>query len=257
MELHLTDTHTHLYLPQYTPDLPAVIERAQQDNVQQVYFPAIDSTTHEAMITVAEQYPEYCKLMMGVHPCSVNASYRQELDIAFEWLSKKPFAAIGEIGLDHHWDTTFAQEQADAFAAQMQWALDKDLPINIHTRNATQLTIEAVKPFARKGLRGIFHCFSGSAETAAQIIRMGFMLGIGGVVTYKNAGVAEAIRDVPLEYLVLETDAPYLTPVPHRGKRNESSYIKYVVQKIADVKQLSVEEVAHHTTENAGRIFAF
>jgi TatD DNase family protein len=193
--------------------------------------------------------------MMGLHPCSVKENYEEELTAVKDWLQKKRFAAIGEIGLDFYWDKTFTIEQYKAFEQQMQWALEYNLPIVIHSRNATKETIDAVRPFAAKELRGIFHCFSGTHRDALDIIDTGFYLGIGGVVTYKNAGVAEAIKDIDLAHMVLETDSPYLTPVPFRGKRNESSYIKYVVKKLAEIKNISEEEVAAITTANAEDIF--
>ena len=174
--------------------------------------------------------------------------YRKQLQI-------RKFIAIGEIGLDYYWDKTFTAEQMLAFEKQMDWALDYKLPIVIHTRNAMGETIEAVKPFAKKGLRGIFHCFSGSRESAEQIIAMGFHLGLGGVLTYKNAGVAEAIKDIPMEWLVLETDAPYLSPVPYRGKTNEPSYMIQVAMKLAEIKNLPLHEIAAITTSNAERLF--
>jgi TatD DNase family protein len=171
------------------------------------------------------------------------------------WLNRRNFVAIGEIGLDFYWDKTFVKEQYEAFEQQMTWALERKLPIVIHSRNAMQETLDRVKPFAAKGLRGIFHCFSGSSENAQQIIDMNFYLGIGGVLTYKNAGLPAALEKVGLEHMVLETDAPYLTPVPFRGKRNESGYIKYVAEKLAQVKNTTLEEVAAITTANAEKIF--
>ena len=188
------------------------------------YLPAIDSESIPAMLQMEADFPEQCIAMMGLHPCNVKANWQEELAIVKDWLGKRKFAAVGEIGLDFYWDKTFETQQYQAFETQMQWALDDNLPINIHTRNAMQETINRVKPFAEKGLKGIFHCFGGSYETAKQIIAMDFSLGIGGVLTYKNAGLPEVLKKVPLEYIVLETDAPYLTPVPFRGKRNESSY---------------------------------
>jgi TatD DNase family protein len=251
----LIDTHCHLYLEEFKTDIDAVIARAQQYGVNKFYLPAIDSAVIDDMLALEAKYPEVCIPMMGLHPCSVKENYRAELAIAEEWLQKRNFVAIGEIGLDFYWDKTFADEQYKAFAIQMQWALDRSLPIVIHTRNAMQETIDAVKPFADKGLRGIFHCFSGEKGAAEQIIAMGFYLGIGGVVTYKNAGLAEALADVPVEYLVLETDAPYLTPVPFRGKRNESGYLRHIITRLAEVKNLAVEELAVITTANAQKIF--
>ncbi len=253
--MNLIDTHCHLYAEEFAADIDLVIQRAMQYGVSKFYLPAIDSAETAVMLGLEEKYPGVYIAMMGLHPCYVKENYRQELELVQEWLEKRPFVAIGEIGLDHYWDKTYVKEQEEAFAIQMQWALDKKLPIVIHTRNAMQETIEMVKPFAAKGLRGIFHCFSGSAESAQQIVNMGFMLGIGGVLTYKNAGLPEALEKIGMEYLVLETDAPYLTPVPFRGKRNESAYLQYVVERLAEVKGLPLEEVAAITTANAQKIF--
>lgn len=250
------DSHTHIYLPDFAEDIDAVMDRADTAGIKKIYLPAIDSNHHNEMFLLEEKYPEVCFSMMGLHPCSVKENYKQELQLVEEQLKKRKFAAIGEIGLDFYWDTTFAQQQHEAFEQQMQWALDYQLTINIHTRNATQETIEMVKPFAKKGLRGTFHCFGGSYETAKQIMDMNFLMGIGGVVTYKKAGLQETLIHVPLEFLVLETDAPYLTPVPFRGKRNESSYIKIIAETVASIKNESIEEVAWVTTHNAEKIYS-
>jgi len=251
----LIDTHCHLYGEEFKDDIGAVIERAQKQGVTRFYLPAIDSEAIPGMLELEIEYPGVCISMMGLHPCYVKENYRHELAIAEEWLAKRSFVAIGEIGLDFYWDKTFVKEQYEAFTIQMQWALDKQLPIVIHTRNAMEETIEAVKPFADKGLGGIFHCFSGDANAAKRVTDMGFYLGIGGVVTYKNSGLAEALDKIGPEYLVLETDAPYLTPVPFRGKRNESSYLTYIIEKLAAIKNLPVQELAAITTANAQKIF--
>lgn len=251
----LIDTHCHLYLPEFTNDIHEVIVSAQKLGVSKFYLPAIDSAVIDDMLLLESNYPGICIPMVGLHPCSVKENYLQELSIAEAYLHKRKFAAIGEIGLDFYWDTSFSAQQYEAFHIQMQWALDKQLPIVIHTRNAMKETIETVMPFAKKGLRGIFHCFSGNETEAKQIIDMGFYLGIGGVITYKNAGLAEVIAKIDAAHLVLETDAPYLTPVPYRGKRNESSYLQYIVEKIASVKNITAEEVAAITTANAEKIF--
>lgn len=250
-----TDTHCHIYLEEFAQDLDAVIQRAENEGVTKFYLPAIDSSEIPRMLAVEEKYPAKCFAMMGLHPCYVKKNYQEELDIAAQWLEKRPFAAVGEIGLDFYWDKTFTAEQFDAFKIQMQWALDKQLSIVIHTRNALPEAIETVAPFAEKGLRGIFHCFGGTLEEARAITAMGFYLGIGGVVTYKNSGLSEVLPHIPLEHIVLETDAPYLTPVPFRGKRNESSYLKYVVAKLAEIKNCTPEEIAAVTTGNAMKIF--
>lgn len=250
----IIDTHCHLYSEEFKGDIDAVIERAKNYGVEKFYLPAIDSETMDAMFALENKYPGHCIAMMGLHPCSVKANYKEELQIVHEWLAKRNFAAIGEIGLDFYWDKTFAAQQSEAFELQMQWALDKKLPIVIHTRNAMKETIDAVKPFADKGLKGIFHCFSGDYNDAVQITAMGFYLGIGGVITYKNSGLAAVIAQIGLEWLVLETDAPYLTPVPFRGKRNESAYLQWVVEKLAEIKKVTVAEVAAITTANAEKI---
>lgn len=251
----LIDTHCHLYLPEFKNDIHEVIVSAQKLGVSKFYLPAIDSAVIDDMLLLESNYPGICIPLMGLHPCFVKENYLQELSIAEEYLHKRKFAAIGEIGLDFYWDTSFSAQQYEAFHIQMQWALDKQLPIVIHTRNAMKETIETVMPFAKKGLRGIFHCFSGNETEAKQIIDMGFYLGIGGVITYKNAGLAEVIAKIDAAHLVLETDAPYLTPVPYRGKRNESSYLQYIVEKIASVKNITAEEVAAITTANTEKIF--
>jgi TatD DNase family protein len=253
--MKLIDTHCHLYSEEFANDIDTVIDLAASAGVAKFYLPAIDSNSIDAMFYLEQKYPGRCVAMMGLHPCYVKENYRAELEIVQQWLGKRKFAAVGEIGLDFYWDKTFVQEQYDAFRIQMDWAIDNNLPIVIHTRNAMQETINLVKEYVPKGIRGIFHCFSGSYESAREIIKAGFYLGIGGVVTYKNAGVAEVLEKIDLAHLVLETDAPYLTPAPFRGKRNESSYLKYIVSKIAAIKNCPEEEVAAVTTSNAEKIF--
>jgi TatD DNase family protein len=253
--MKIIDTHCHLYLDDFKQDIEEVIKRAETEGVQQFYLPAIDHAVIDDMLLLEERFPGKCMAMMGLHPCSVKENYKEELKIAEQWLDKRKFAAVGEIGLDFYWDKTFTTQQYDAFRIQAEWALHYDLPIVIHTRNAMQETIDVVKEFVPRGIRGIFHCFSGNADNARKIIDAGFYLGIGGVVTYKNAGLAEALESIELKYMVLETDAPYLTPVPFRGKRNESSYLKYVAEKLAIIKNTTVEEVAAVTSANAEKIF--
>ncbi len=249
------DSHTHIYLEDFALDIDTVIDRADKEGIKKIFLPAIDSVHHQEMFLLEQKFPETCFCMMGLHPCSVKENYQEEIDIVKQLLSTRKFYAVGEIGLDFYWDKTFATQQYDAFEQQMQLALDFNLTINIHTRNATQETINLVKPFSKKGLRGTFHCFGGTIETAKQIMDMNFLMGIGGVVTYKKSGLDETLKDVPLEYIVLETDAPYLTPVPYRGKRNEPSYIKIIAQRIAEIKNVSIEDVARITTLNAEKIF--
>lgn len=251
----LIDTHCHLYAEEFDADRDQMIERARVAGVSRFYLPAIDSEAIPGMLSLEAQYPGVCMAMMGLHPCYVKANYREELAIAEEWLNKRPFVAIGEIGLDFYWDKTFVVEQQEAFAIQMQWALDRNLPIVIHTRKAMSETLKAVKPFAARGLRGIFHCFSGNAIEAKQVTDLGFHLGIGGVLTYKNSGLPEALANIDPKWLVLETDAPYLSPVPYRGKRNESAYLANIVERLAEVKNLPLDEMAAITTTNAQKIF--
>jgi TatD DNase family protein len=251
------DSHTHLYLSDFKDDIATIMNRAEANGVDQCYLPAIDSTELDNMLALEASYPRKCIAMIGLHPCSVKENYLDELAIVKQWLQKRPFAAIGEAGLDFYWDKTFTNQQYDALKQQMQWALEYNRPIVLHTRNATRETIDTVKSYAARGLRGIFHCFSGNAEEAKEVIDMNFLLGIGGVVTYKNSGMDKVVAEIPLEHIVLETDAPYLTPVPFRGKRNESSYLKIIAEKVSAIKGVPLEDVASITTANARRIFSF
>jgi len=249
------DTHCHLYLPEFKNDISGVFLRAEAAGIEKFYLPAIDSSVNHDLLEMERQYPEKCFAMMGLHPCSVNENFETELSAVEKLIDQRTFVAIGEIGLDFYWSTTFLDQQYLAFEKQMHWAFQKNRPIVIHTRSAMKETIEFVKPFSDKGLKGIFHCFGDSYENAVKIIEMGFLLGIGGVVTYKKSGLDEIVKKINLEHIVLETDAPYLTPVPYRGKRNESSYIKFIAEKIADIKNIPLEEVAAITTNNAEIIF--
>lgn len=251
----IIDTHCHLYLDEFKNDITEVIKRAGDETVSKFFLPAIDSSEIENMFLLENKFPGKCIAMMGLHPCYVKENYLQELDIVKDWLLKRKFAAVGEIGLDFHWDKTFVRQQYEAFRMQIEWALLYNLPIVIHTREAMQESIDVVKEYRLKGIKGIFHCFGGTVQNAKEIIDAGFYLGIGGVLTYKKSGLAEVLEQVDLKYLVLETDAPYLTPVPFRGKRNESSYLKYIVEKLALIKNVSAEEVAAVTTANAEKIF--
>ncbi|MEO7312750.1 MAG: TatD family hydrolase [Chitinophagaceae bacterium] len=251
----LIDSHTHLYGEEFDGDRREMIARSNAAGVQKFYLPGIDSTAIDSMLQMELDFPGQCHAMMGLHPCYVKENWQEELLTVAQWLGKRNFAAVGEIGLDFYWDTSFKEQQYEAFHAQIGWALQYDLPIVIHTRNAMSETIEVVKSYAGKGLHGIFHCFGGSLEEANEIINAGFYLGIGGVLTYKKSGLAEVLANVPLQHLVLETDAPYLTPVPFRGKRNESSYLKYVVDKLVEVYSVSADTIATVTTANAASIF--
>ncbi len=253
--MQLIDTHTHLYVKAFDQDREQVMERATAKGVRQFYLPAIDSETHESMIEMEEKYPDSCKAMMGLHPCSVNEDPQKEMEIVENWLQKRSFAAVGEIGLDFHWSRDHVKEQITVFRTQIEWAIQLKLPIVIHTRQATQETVDIVKEYQGRGLKGIFHCFGDGYDMAKQIIDCGFLLGIGGVVTYKNSGLVDTLKRVPIDAIVLETDAPYLTPVPFRGKRNESSYLVYIAEKLKEVYTCTQEEIAAITSGNALRLF--
>lgn len=255
MKMQLIDTHCHLYLDAFAGDIKSVIDRASAEGVEQLLLPAIDSTELNNLLSLEQQWPKKCFAMMGLHPCSVKESYQEELALVKDWLSRRPFIAIGEIGLDYYWDKTFVLEQQQAFHRQIEWALQYEKPIVIHSRNAVSDCISIVKQHQQGKLRGIFHCFSDDISSAEKIMDLGFYMGIGGVLTYKNSGLAEVVKNIPLEYIVLETDAPYLSPVPFRGKRNESSYLRYIVAKLSEVKNITLEEVAAVTTANAQKIF--
>ena len=252
--MRFTDTHTHLYDERLMAD-DGQIQRAIDAGVTKMYMPNCDRNTIERMMQIADQWPINCLPMMGVHPCYIKADYKEELHTAAAWLDKTKLYAIGEIGLDYYWDKTYIDQQKEAFETQIDWALQHDLPIVIHSRESTQDCIEIVKKKQNGKLKGIFHCFSGSVQQAQQIVDLGFYLGIGGVVTYKTSNLPEIIKAVSLEHIVLETDAPYLAPVPYRGKRNESSYIPVIAQKIADVMEMPLSDVATITTRNAEKVF--
>lgn len=250
--MYFVDTHTHIYLPEFDDDRDAMIERAKNAGVRITIMPAIDSSTHENMLRVEAAY-ENCYSMIGLHPCSVNQDFEKELSVIESYLQQRRFWAIGEIGLDFYWDKTFTDEQYQAFHRQMDIAMKHTLPIVIHSRNATDECIDAVGQ--HKGVRGVFHCFSGTVEQARKIIDAGFMLGIGGVVTFKNSGLDKVIEKIGMDHVILETDAPYLAPVPYRGKRNEPAYIPLIAEKLSTLCGRAVEEIAELTTENAKKLF--
>lgn len=253
----LIDTHSHLFLEEFAEDLPQVMERARNAGVSYIFMPNIDSTTIESMLSVCNAYPGYCFPMIGLHPTSVNESYERELAIVYERLSApNNFIAIGEIGLDLYWDKTFLKEQLVAFEKQIEWALEFNLPIVIHSREAFDYIYKVMEPYKNTALSGVFHSFTGTQEEAARLLEFdGFMLGINGVVTFKKSTLPEILLTVPLERIVLETDSPYLTPVPNRGKRNESTYVKDTLNKVAEIYRMTDEYVAEVTSENALKVF--
>ena len=253
----LVDSHSHLFLEEFADDLPQVMQRAREAGVTHIFMPNIDSTTIESLLSVCAAYKEFCFPMIGLHPTSVNKNYKKELDIvAGQLASSNGYVAIGEIGLDLYWDKTFLREQLLAFEKQVEWALEYHLPIVIHTREAFDYIYKVLQPYKETGLTGIFHSFTGTSEEAAKLLDFpGFMIGINGVVTFKKSQLPEVLKDVPLAHIVLETDSPYLTPVPNRGKRNESARLKDTLFKVAEIYRESPEVVAEATSENALKVF--
>ena len=249
------DTHAHIYAKQFKKDQDDVLRRAFEQNVEKIYLPNIDHTSIDDMMEVEAKYPNQCIAMMGLHPCSVNKDFEKELYQVEDWLNKRSFAAVGEIGTDLYWDKTFYEQQAEAFKIQVEWAKKYKLPIIIHCRESFQETIDLLTPLMDENLTGIFHCFTGSLEDAQKAIELGFLLGIGGVSTFKNGGLDKVLPEVSLDHLVLETDCPYLAPVPYRGKRNESSYIPLIAKRLSDIKGIEIEEIEQKTTRNAQKLF--
>ncbi|MBA4854036.1 TatD family hydrolase [Emticicia sp. BO119] len=257
----MIETHAHIYDDQFDEDRDDMLKRAFDAGVKQIWMPNCDHETINGMLALENQYPDVCLPMIGVHPCYIKENYEQELYIVENLLSRshlRPFPMIGEIGIDFYWDLNFVPQQEEAFIAQLRLAKKYNLPICIHSRNskngelnAIVRCIELIEQFGWSDLRGIFHCFSGNLEEAQRVIGLNFLLGIGGVVTFKNGGMDKVLPSVDLKYIVLETDAPYLAPVPHRGKRNEVAYIELVARRIAELKQVSFQEVVQQTTENA------
>lgn len=253
----LIDSHSHLFLEEFSEDLPQVIERARNAGVSHIFMPNIDSTTIEPLLAVCQQYKGYCFPMIGLHPTSVNADFEQELSLVESYLKRaNDFVAVGEIGIDLYWDKTYLKEQLVAFERQVQWALEYQLPIVIHCREAFEYIYKVLIPYKDTSLKGVFHSFIGTAEEAAKIMEFSnFKIGINGVVTFKKSSLPEVLKQVPLDCIVLETDSPYLTPVPNRGKRNESAYLCDTLLKVSQVYEKSLELVSEQTSENALILF--
>lgn len=253
----LIDTHSHLFLEEFSEDLSQVIERAREAGVSYIFMPNIDSTTINPMLSVCAGYPGYCFPMIGLHPTSVNETYEQELAVVHEQLAgTNRYVAIGEIGLDLYWDKTFLKEQLLVFQRQIEWALEYRLPIVIHSRDAFEYIYKVMESYKNTPLTGIFHSFTGTVEEAEKLLEFeGFMLGVNGVVTFKKSALPETLLTVPLERIVLETDSPYLTPVPNRGKRNESANVKDTLAKVAEIYRMPFEYVSQVTSENALKVF--
>lgn len=256
--MNFIDTHSHLFLEEFAEDLPLVMQRAKAAGVSRIYMPNIDCSTIKPLLDTVAQYPDYCFPMIGLHPTSVNADFREELKVMKELLDQShPFVAIGEVGMDLYWDRTFINEQFEAFETQIQWSAEYLLPLVIHSRDSFEEVYQVIKRNEHKNLKGIFHSFTGTLEEAERLLQFdGFYLGINGVVTFKKSTLPEVLKNVPLERIVLETDSPYLTPAPNRGKRNESANVKDTLLKLAAIYQCSPENVAEITTMNALKIFS-
>jgi TatD DNase family protein len=254
--MSLIDTHAHIYSEEFNGDRADMIHRCEDAGVDKIYMPNVDHTSFDGMLELEFKYPNMCIPMMGLHPCYVKKDFEKELYLVEEWLNKRTFSAIGEIGTDLYWDRTFWPQQQEAFKIQVGWAKKHHRPIVIHCRESIDETIALLEPLLETGLKGVFHCFSGTLEQAKKIVSMGFCLGYGGVATFKNGGQDNVIPHICLDSIVLETDSPYLAPVPHRGKRNEPAYIQLVAKRVAELKGASVESISEGTTQNAVKLFS-
>ena len=251
----LIDTHSHIYSEDFHDDIDEVLQNAYNNDVKKIILPNIDSGSIKRLIDLSNNYPHVCYPLMGLHPTSVSADFREELSVVEYWLDKYKFYGIGEIGIDLYWDRTWFEQQKEAFIYQIKLAKSRNIPIVIHMRESFNEVYEIVKSQQDGSLRGIFHCFTGDETEAQKIIDLGFLLGIGGVVTYKNSNLKGVLEKTDIRNIVLESDAPYLTPEPKRGRRNESSYLVYTAQKVAEIYQLPIKEVAEITTANARGLF--
>lgn len=253
--MQLIDTHTHLYLEEFEPDRQQVVNNAIEAGVHTMLLPNIDSTSITSMLSLAEEFPQNCLPMIGLHPTSVKADYMNELSIVEKWVNERKFWGIGECGIDLYWDKTYMVEQEFVFRHHIDLARTYDLPLIVHIRDSFNEVISVLKDVNKSDLRGIFHCFSGSVEQAREAIKYNFSLGLGGVITFKNNKMQETLKHIALDHLVFETDAPFLAPVPYRGKRNEPAYIPLIARMVSDIKGIDVEKVAEITTENAKKLF--
>lgn len=251
----MIDTHAHIYLPEFDEDIDEVIAEAKTAGVQKIYMPNIDHRSIEPMLELEQKFLGFCVPMMGLHPCYVKDDFEKELKNVEKWLQDRTFCAVGEIGTDLYWDKTHTKEQIAAFETQINWAKDLGLPIVIHCRESIEMTIEIVEKQQDGRLKGVFHCFTGNNDQAAKITDLNFYLGIGGVSTFKNGGLDKVLPDVELKHILLETDSPYLAPVPYRGKRNMPAYLTLIANRIAELKGVEVTEVITSTTENALKLF--
>lgn len=253
----LIDTHAHLYLGEFDADRDDTVQRAQEAGVARLYMPNVNHASVDRLLETESRYAGWALPLMGLHPCYVKKGFERELYEVEAWLAKRPFSGVGEIGTDLYWDKTHWPYQQEAFVQQVRWAKQYKLPVAIHCRESLEETLKLIEPLAGPALSGVFHCFTGTPEQARRCIELGFLLGIGGVATFKNGGLEAVLQQVPLQSLVLETDCPYLAPAPHRGKRNEPAYIARVAARVAEVKQVGLAEVASATSANANRLFSY
>jgi TatD DNase family protein len=253
--LSFVDTHCHLYVPEFNTDQDEMVQRAISSGVVKCFLPNIDADSVQPMLDLCNRFPDMCYPMIGLHPTSVKENFKEHLDLLNAYLANESVIGIGETGVDLYWDTTFRKEQIEAFEHQIDWAKSYGLPVIIHSRESLDLNIEIIRNQQDGNLRGIFHCFTGTREQAMQIYELGFKAGIGGVITYKNSDLGEVVKTLPHELFVLETDSPYLTPVPHRGKRNEPAYLRFVADRLAEALQLSLADIARMTGINVEMVF--
>jgi len=252
----MIDTHSHIYTEEFDADSAEAIQRAKDAGVKHIILPNVDSETLPRMLALEATYPYYCSAAIGLHPTSVNENYQQELNLAKTELERRKYIAVGEIGIDLYWDKTFLKEQILCFQQQIEWALAYKLPVIIHIRNSFRETMDVLQPFKNKGLTGVFHSFTGSLAEAEEMLAFGgFLLGINGIVTFKNSGLAEVVSKIDIKNIILETDSPYLTPTPHRGKRNESAYLALICEKLADIYNIKSENLKNITTQNCLKLF--
>lgn len=253
--IELVDSHAHMYLSDFDDDIGQVVDRAKEAGIRQIFMPNINSNSIDGMLNLEMQYGDYCVPMMGIHPCYVHDNYKSELEIAKSWLERRDFCAIGEIGIDLYWDKNYVDQQIEAFEMQINWAKDLKKPIVIHCRESLDLTIQIVTKNQDGNLRGIFHCFTGDLDQAKKVTDLNFLLGIGGVVSFKNSGLDTVLKDIPLQNIVLETDSPYLAPTPFRGKRNEPAFVRFIAEKLAEIQSGDLPAISSATTNNALQLF--
>lgn len=251
----LIDTHSHIYSDEFNGEFDEIIRRSVESGVGKILLPNIDSSSIKMLLEISKRYKNICYPMIGIHPTSVNEDFEDELEVFEYWLNKQKFVGIGEIGIDLYWDDTFREEQEFVFRRQLKYAKKLDLPVSVHIRESFDIVLENIKKEYFKGMKGVFHCFTGNADQAKEVIDLGFKIGVGGIVTFKNSGIDKMVAQLKPEDIVLETDAPYLAPVPYRGKRNESSYLVHVLKKVAEIYGIPEQQMADITTQTATSLF--